>query len=254
MSHSKQVPDSTTEQHLQQQQGQQAPPPANRYDSTYDSGSQPGFVSQTFSTAPGMLHTGPQSQHVSQVQYISQGPFQQPPLVFATTHMPHYSPNQQASFVVGGVPGSGGGGGAVVGGVGGGVGVGGAHTVLTFLPTTGDSHSTTSSTGFSGHSYSYYSHQPNQTTLSLDTQPLLVPAQTIVIDTSESVLMFCPFCQANCQSVVENAPGCLAWLTSAFLCLVGLGCCFFVPLVAPRCQDQVHKCPGCRRVLAVVPA
>ncbi|KAI8829331.1 LITAF-like zinc ribbon domain-containing protein [Chytriomyces cf. hyalinus JEL632] len=76
----------------------------------------------------------------------------------------------------------------------------------------------------------------------------------LVVDTTESVLMFCPFCAANVVTVVENAPGCLAYLTSAFLCLIGCGLCFFVPLCAPRCQDQVHRCPGCRRCLAVVPA
>ncbi|KAI8619753.1 LITAF-like zinc ribbon domain-containing protein [Chytriomyces sp. MP71] len=92
-------------------------------------------------------------------------------------------------------------------------------------------------------------------TSTASSMPQEAPEPTVVIvDTSESVLMFCPFCAGNVVTVVENSPGCLAYLTSAFLCLIGMGLCFFVPLCAPRCQDQVHRCPACRRVLAVVPA
>ncbi|KAI9338244.1 hypothetical protein BDR26DRAFT_863270 [Obelidium mucronatum] len=101
---------------------------------------------------------------------------------------------------------------------------------------------------------SMYSHSHSHHSQHSDLEPLL--PQTLVIDTTDSVLMFCPSttCQTNVVSIVENAPGCLAYLTSAFLCLIGCGCCFCVPLLAPRCQDQVHRCPACRRVLAIVPA
>ncbi|KAI9324906.1 LITAF-like zinc ribbon domain-containing protein [Zopfochytrium polystomum] len=76
----------------------------------------------------------------------------------------------------------------------------------------------------------------------------------VLIPTSESVLMVCPYENIQVVTTVESAPGCMAYLTSLFLCVVGCGICFFLPFCSRRCQDQVHRCPSCRKVLAVVPA
>ncbi|TPX63032.1 hypothetical protein CcCBS67573_g08787 [Chytriomyces confervae] len=76
----------------------------------------------------------------------------------------------------------------------------------------------------------------------------------LVLDSTESALIFCPFCASNVVTVVEEPQDCLAYLTSMFLCLTAIPLCVHVPRCGPRCKEAVHRCPECRLCLAVVPA
>lgn len=65
----------------------------------------------------------------------------------------------------------------------------------------------------------------------------------------KSTVCACPFCHNTISTVTKHKAGLLTYLSSAFLCIVSLGVCFWIPFVVNRCQDVYHYCPNCQRFL-----
>ncbi|KAJ3192210.1 hypothetical protein HK101_006895 [Irineochytrium annulatum] len=74
----------------------------------------------------------------------------------------------------------------------------------------------------------------------------------IILHTTDSVTMICPYEKIETVTYYENTPGTSAYLFSILFCTLGFPCCFFVPCCYDRCRNQVHRCSSCKRVLANV--
>ncbi|KAJ3152553.1 hypothetical protein HDU89_001246 [Geranomyces variabilis] len=75
----------------------------------------------------------------------------------------------------------------------------------------------------------------------------------VMVDSRQPICMHCPVCRANIMTVVTEAPGMKAYMSSLFLCF--LNPLFSVlPLCISGCKDKVHRCPSCTAVLAIIPA
>lgn len=112
-------------------------------------------------------------------------------------------------------------------------------------------------TSSSLHPSLYYSASPRTIIIQSSQVPVGYEVNrdgSVVVPTTESLLMFCPYEGIQVVTTVERSPGCMAYLSSLFLCLIGCGVCFCLPFCAKSCQEQVHRCPSCRRVLAIAPA
>ncbi|XP_050513602.1 LITAF domain-containing protein [Diabrotica virgifera virgifera] len=62
--------------------------------------------------------------------------------------------------------------------------------------------------------------------------------------------MICPHCHAEIDTTTKRSPGCIAYISSAVLCLIGcfFGCCL-IPCCIDKCLDVSHTCPNCRAYL-----
>ncbi|CAH1102059.1 unnamed protein product [Psylliodes chrysocephalus] len=58
--------------------------------------------------------------------------------------------------------------------------------------------------------------------------------------------MICPHCQAEIDTTTKSTPGCIAYVSSAILCLIGCfwGCCL-IPCCMEKCMNVSHSCPNC---------
>ncbi|KAJ3147401.1 hypothetical protein HDU86_008016 [Geranomyces michiganensis] len=75
----------------------------------------------------------------------------------------------------------------------------------------------------------------------------------VMVDSRSPICMHCPVCRANIMTVVTEAPGMKAYMSSLFLCFLN-PIFSLLPLCLSGCKDKVHRCPSCTAVLAIIPA
>merc|ERR1712137_1368128 len=65
------------------------------------------------------------------------------------------------------------------------------------------------------------------------------------------IRMTCNFCNNSIVTRTNPKSGALTFLLAAILCLIGLWCCAWIPLVIDAGKDIEHVCPSCNNLLGV---
>ncbi|KXS10663.1 hypothetical protein M427DRAFT_159023 [Gonapodya prolifera JEL478] len=68
-----------------------------------------------------------------------------------------------------------------------------------------------------------------------------------------TLVMHCPVCNKQVNTVVRQKPSTSAWLAAGALFLVGAWPIAWVPLVVRALKDKHHKCSSCHAKLLVIP-
>jgi len=99
-------------------------------------------------------------------------------------------------------------------------------------------------------------HQPHMQVLHPETlQPLVytIRDNIIYLPVRSPCLMFCPYDNRQVITKIKKRAGCLAYVSSFFLCLYCWPC-FWLPFCCQSCKDDEHVCTQCGRTLGIVPA
>ncbi|KXS10664.1 hypothetical protein M427DRAFT_468236 [Gonapodya prolifera JEL478] len=75
----------------------------------------------------------------------------------------------------------------------------------------------------------------------------------LVVSQGRTLVMHCPHCNKQVNTVVRQKPSTTAWLAAGALFLVGAWPIAWVPLVMNALKDKHHKCSSCHTKLLVIP-
>ena len=65
------------------------------------------------------------------------------------------------------------------------------------------------------------------------------------------IRMTCNFCNKSIITRTNPKSGILTFLLAGGLCVLGLWCCAWIPLVIDAGKDTEHVCPACNNLLGI---
>ncbi|KAI1710781.1 LITAF-like zinc ribbon domain-containing protein [Ditylenchus destructor] len=71
------------------------------------------------------------------------------------------------------------------------------------------------------------------------------PYPSVIPPAPRSMRVTCPSCHQEVKTVISKDPGLVAFLSCAFMCMLGLVLCACLPCCMEGCQDVTHNCPKC---------